>query len=116
MFSKSWFELGKEKTLQKLQEQLEIAGIKNDYLDNRVNKALGHCDERLQELMKLVDEVSSQLESLMQAASRFHQGAVLIRDSALSGNKNVVSQEYLQIENFQGVCATFYQRTELKSF
>mmetsp|Transcript_9312 Transcript_9312/g.15159 ORF Transcript_9312/g.15159 Transcript_9312/m.15159 type:complete len:300 (+) Transcript_9312:154-1053(+) len=79
MFSKSSFDLFKERTFQRVQEQLEQVGIKNNFIEERANN---FGDDRLVEMLKRVDGLSKALENIIEAATAFHKGACLLRESA----------------------------------
>jgi len=86
MFSKSSLEVFKEKALFKVQEQLEQLGVRNDFIESRAN-ALG--DSKLCELLKIVDSVSHVLETVLEAATMFHQSTCIMDTSASLVNRSL---------------------------
>jgi len=79
MFTRSGFELFKKKALQQVEERLEQVGIHNSYVQSRTNK---FPDERLSDLLDLVEGLTKALEKLIENASVFHKGVCILSESS----------------------------------
>mmetsp|Transcript_1989 Transcript_1989/g.6097 ORF Transcript_1989/g.6097 Transcript_1989/m.6097 type:complete len:414 (+) Transcript_1989:279-1520(+) len=79
MFTQAGLQLLKQRTLQRLEEQLEQVGLSNNFIHSRANR---FPDERLSDLLKLVDSLTKALEKLLESATVFHKGACVMHESA----------------------------------
>ncbi|CAK9001791.1 Uncharacterized protein SCF082_LOCUS7080, partial [Durusdinium trenchii] len=65
-----------ERTLQRVQEQLESVGIKgNDLVKSKFE------DDRLTDFLELVEKLTSALEALIESATVFHKGICVVQES-----------------------------------
>lgn len=77
-FSRSGLELLKERTVQRVQEQLENVGVHSEYIEKRAKRLAG--DQELCEFMDLVEQLHESLEGVIKAATVFHKGVCVLQE------------------------------------
>jgi len=78
-FNRASLDVFKERTLQRVQEQLEQVGVKNEFIEKRARKLGG--DEELTAFLDLVESLHASLERIIESATVFHKGACVMQES-----------------------------------
>jgi hypothetical protein len=80
LFSKSGVELLKQRVLQRVEEQLEHVGLSAEFVKSR--QASAGTDERLPELLELIESLSKALDKLIESATVFHKGVCVLHEAS----------------------------------
>ncbi|GBG31887.1 Hypothetical Protein FCC1311_081122 [Hondaea fermentalgiana] len=114
-FSRSGLELLKERTVQRVQEQLEQVGVHNEYIEKRAKRLGG--DQELCEFMDLATQVHDSLEGVIKAATIFHKGVCVLQESGrqLRGGPKDPIRKYTAVVREAPTLETTYDQDSLRS-